>query len=178
MRRKFWAAVALQVVILLAMVAMHQYTLLTGESVLLKTAPLDPWDPLRGAYVDLRYDISQLERSLPMEGWPYEQGQRVWVTLRERKPYWAAVAVSNQRPETAVGEVALRGRVRWVESSGEGPPEWLMLDYGIEQFYVPEGQGEELQGKMVELSIDARVDRTGRAGIHTVYLEGEPIEWR
>lgn len=178
MKGRFWAAVALQVAILLGMVAMHSYTLLTGQPVLLKTAPIDPWDPLRGEYVSLHYEISAVESSLPMEGGPYQSEQRVWVTLRQGNPYWTAVAVSDRRPETGAGEVAIRGRVLWVEPPGNDRPGRINLRYGIEQFYVPEGQGRDLQGQVVQMAIDARVDRTGRAAIHTVYLEGEPIEWR
>lgn len=178
MKGRFWAAVALQVAILLAMVALHNYTLLTGEPVMLKTAPIDPWDPFRGEYVSLRYEISTLEGSLPTAGGPYESDQRVWVTLRQGDPYWTAVAVSDQRPATAAGEVAIRGRILWVEPPMSDQPGRINLRYGIEQFYVPEGQGKDLEGRVVDMAVEARVDRTGRAAIHTVYLEGEPIEWR
>lgn len=178
MRRKFWATVLLQVVILLAIAAMQGYTLLTGQAVLLKTVPVDPWDPFRGEYVDLNYEITRLPDTLPMAGGPYEPGQRVWVTLRQGEPYWSAVALSAQRPQTGANEVALRGRVRWTEGSYGGAPGFVVIRYGIEQFYVPEGQGRELQGQVVDMSVEARVDRFGRAGLKTVFLEGEPIIWR
>jgi uncharacterized membrane-anchored protein len=179
MNRRFWMAVALQVIILLAMVSMHGYTLLTGEPVMLKTAPIDPWDPFRGEYVQLNYDISQLDAALPMEGYPYRSGQQVWVTLRRGEPYWAAVAVSDRKPATGPGEVALRGRIRWIDGPEEGQQAGrIFLSYGIEQFYVPEGQGRELQGQMVEMAVQAVVDKGGRAAIRSVFLEGEPIEWR
>ncbi|MFZ5815187.1 MAG: GDYXXLXY domain-containing protein [Bacillota bacterium] len=178
MSRKFWAAVALQILILLLIIALHSFTLLTGRPVLLKTAPIDPWDPFRGEYVRLTYEISRLETTLPMTGWPYESGQRVWVTLRRGDPFWSAVAVSDRRPGTGPDEVAVRGRILWTELPGEGRPGHINLRYGIEQFYVPEGQGRELEGKVVEMTIEAMVDSTGRAALRTVYLEGKPIEWR
>lgn len=179
MTRRFWAAVSIQAIILLAMVAMHSYTLLTGQPVLLRSAPIDPWDPFRGEYVELRYDISELNAStLPMDGAPYAHGQRIWVTLRPAGRYWEAVALSDRRPESAANEVAIRGRITWIEQPGGDAPGRIHLRYGIEQFYVPEGQGEELEGRRVELEIAARVDATGRAAIERVYLDGEPIEWR
>lgn len=172
MNRRFWAAVGVQVAILLSMVALHGYTLMTGQPVALKAASLAPWDPFRGAYIDLGYEIGQLESRLPMAGAPYERGQRVWVTLRPSIWYWAAVAVSDQKPAAGENEVILRGRVEWVE------PDRIHVRYGIEQFYVPEGQRRELEGRMVEMVIQAVVDRTGRAAIRTVYLDGKPIDWR
>ncbi|MFZ5822967.1 MAG: GDYXXLXY domain-containing protein [Bacillota bacterium] len=178
MKGRFWAAVALQVAILLAMVALHSFTLLTGTPVMLKTAPIDPWDPFRGEYVRLRYEISDLSSNLPTAGWPYESGQRVWVTLQEGQPFWTAVAISDRRPATASGEVAIRGRILWVEPRENDRPGRIHLRYGIEQFYVPEGQGKELEGRQVELDVQVLVDSTGRSAIRQVFLDGKPIEWR
>lgn len=178
MRRNFGVAVLLQVVILLGIAAWQLFTLLSGTAVHLKSVPVDPWDPFRGEYVDLSYEISRLPGTLPMAGGPYEPGQRVWVTLRQGEPYWSAVAVSAERPQTAANEVALRGRVRWTEVGPEGRTGFVVIRYGIEQFYVPEGQGRELQGQVVDMAVEARVDRFGRAALKTVFLEGDPIVWR
>lgn len=178
MSRRFWAAVGVQVAILLGMIGLHGYTLLTGQPVILQGAPLDPWDPLRGEYVALHYAISELEATLPMAGWPYNAGQRVWVTLRQGDPYWTAVSVSDRQPEGAGDEVALRGRIRWIDPGEGRRPGRIAVDYGIEQVYVPEGQGRALEGQLVELDVQAAVDRNGRAVIRALYLEGEPIVWR
>lgn len=186
-RLRFWAAIAIQVAILLGMVGMHSYTLATGQPVRLQTAPVDPWDPFRGEYVYLNYAISRLGTDqMPMDGAPYRQGQRVWVTLRKGEPYWTAVKVSAAKPQTGPDEVVLRARVQWTqpydytkEGLTEGDlPGWLVLRYGIEQFYVPEGQGQALQGQMADLSVEAVVDSQGRAALRQVFLEGQPIQWR
>jgi uncharacterized membrane-anchored protein len=183
MRRKgwFWAAVALQVLVLLGMVGVHGYTLATGHPVLLKSVPIDPWDPLRGQYVTLGYDISRLQPAkIPMAGSPYERGQEIWVVLQPGNPYWTAVSVSNQRPAVTAEQVAMKGRVDWWNPGYESQPAEALIRYGIEQFYVPEGQGTSLeQGQRAgELSVEVLVDPTGRAAMHRVFLNGQEVHWR
>ncbi len=181
MTRRFWLAVSVQVIILLLMVGVHGFTLMTGDPVLLKTAPFDYWDPFRGQYIELAYEISGISvDEVTLTGWPYTEGQRVWVTLQKGQPYWTAVAISDRKPGPGPDQVALRGRISWIQPGipGESIIDRIWLRYGIEQFYVPEGQGEDLQGRPVEMEVEALVDATGRAALRAVYLDGKPIEWR
>jgi uncharacterized membrane-anchored protein len=181
-KRWFWAAVALQILILLGLIGTHLYTRFTGAPVLLRTLPVDPWDLFRGEYVALRYEISELSpEQVPMTGIPYRRGQTVWVTLRKGDPFWTAVAVSPERPATGPDEIALRGTVEWyAEAWVNGPeaqPARTFIRYGIEQFYVPEGEGARLQ-QQPHLTVEALVDRFGRAALHRVFLDGSEIRWR
>ena len=56
----FALALLLQVLIIGSLVLTHYTTTVTGRPVLLKLAPVDPRDPLRGDYLTFRYDISGL----------------------------------------------------------------------------------------------------------------------
>lgn len=175
LKRGFWVAVALQVVILVGMMGLHGYTLATGSPVVLKTVPVDPWDPFMGQYVTLRYEISSLKASqVVMTGTPYRRGQQVWVSLRKGHPYWSAVAVSARRPEAGPGEMIMRGTVEstWDERGQ------VWIRYGIEQFYVPEGEGQKLEQNQPELTVEALVDSFGRAALSRVFYKGEEIRWR
>lgn len=185
-KRWFWVAVIAQVLVLFGMIGVHQYTLATGKPVMLKTEPVAPWDPLRGEYVALRYTISHFQvGQLPMEGMPYKRGQTVWVTLQAGEPEWTAVALSDQKPTTQSDEIAIRGEVEWVnqdlvEDGLQLVPE-VNIRYGIEQFYVPEGQGQELQNLVRipgSLQVEVLVDRFGRAALHRVFRDGQEIRWR
>lgn len=208
MRRWFWLAVALQVLLLLGMIGRHAYTLQTGTPVRLKTAPVDPWDFLRGEYVRLNYEISGLRpEKIPMQGLPYQRNQLVWVTLKQADPYWVAVAVSSRRPQAGSGEVVVQARVEWYHDEPspapprdpvpptDAPPQppsetrpptqpepdsWprLRLRYGIEQFYVPQGQGIELERRQAEMVVEGMVDRFGRIALKRVYLDGKEIVWQ
>lgn len=187
MRRKHWfiLAVAIQVLVLLGMAARHAYTVRTGQPVMLETAPVDPWSLLRGQYVRLSYKISMLrEGEVTFSGAPYRDGQRIWVTLRKGDPYWKAVSVSDRRPATATGEVAVLGTVQWMSWSGEPSgesstrrPAEVSVRYGIEQFYVPEGEGRELESGRASLSVEVRVDSLGRAALSRVFRDGKEITW-
>jgi len=184
LRRKqwFWVAVAIQVIVLLGMAARHTYTLGTGQPVMLETAPVDPWSPLRGQYVSLSYKISLLrEGEVSLSGAPYRAGQRVWVTLRKGDPYWKAVSVSAMRPAPAAGELAVLGTVQWISWNPETPlkgPAEMFIRYGIEQFYVPEGQGQDIQSGRESLAVEVRVDSFGRAALSRVFRDGKEITWQ
>lgn len=180
-KRWFWLAVAMQVLLLLGVAGRHGLTLITGQPVLLKTAPIDPWDPLRGEYLTLNYDISRFaEGQVEMAGAPYQSGQTVWVVLQKGEPYWTATRLAASRPATLSGDqVALKGRVLWYyQELGPEPKLELAVRYGIERFYVPEGQGRELENRRPELSVEVKVDRFGRAGLSRVFLDGKEIVWR
>ncbi len=183
-RRRFWLAVAIQVAVLLAMIAVHGFTLATGRAVTLKTRPIDPWSLMSGRYVALSYDISGLtEGQVPMTGGPYKRGQTVWVTLQKGDPYWQAVALSDRRPAVGPDQVALRGMVSsdWQPVpfvAGEPARPWqYVIQYGIEQFYIPEGE-TAIERRGAEFTVEALVDSTGRAALHRVFLDGKQLNWR
>jgi uncharacterized membrane-anchored protein len=206
-RTKFWLAVAVQLAVLLGMVGLHGYTLATGQPVLLKTAPVDPWDLMRGQYVRLAYEITTLDAGkVTVTGSP-RQADRVWVTLRKGAAYWDAVAIGPARPALGPGEVAIRGRVMaiWTGPLATGPlamgpmatgpmamgrtvpasplakgeqSKRFVVRYGIEQFYVPEGEGQKLEGRRAALDVEVAVDSRGRAALRRVLVDGKPITWR
>jgi uncharacterized membrane-anchored protein len=177
--RWFWAAIGLQVLVLLGMVGRHGYTLATGLPVMLKTAPVDPWDPLRGEYVTLRYEISQLEEGkVTMTASSYRRGETVWVLLQPEGQYWNAIMVADRRPLTSTEQIAVRGTVEEYDPGFNGHPRQVRLRYGIEQFYVPEGEGRGIEQGRADMTVEALVDSFGRAGLHRVFLEGKEIRWR
>lgn len=176
-KRTFWLAVLLQVLVLLGMAGIHQYTLATGTPVTLQVVPLDPWDPLRGSYVRLSYSITQLGADqVSMTGQPYQRGQVVWVTLRKGSPGWTATAVSTSRPSVGVDELALKGRVDWGYEDPTGYR--ARISYGVEQFYVPEGEGPTLEQAREKMTVEVAVDRFGRAALRSVFVDGKPIHWK
>jgi len=57
----FFAAISLQVLLLTSVIAFKQYTVWTGDTVILRVQPRDPRDLFRGDYVRLSFTISQLD---------------------------------------------------------------------------------------------------------------------
>lgn len=184
-KRLFWLAVAVQILVLTGMMSIHGFTVATGQPVRLQSVPVDPWDLFRGEYVILAYDISQFEPGqFPMEGTPYKRGQTVWVKLREGGPTATAtaVAISSRRPAVGPGEVAIKGRVEWYQEAhkdywGSYPGD-LRIRYGVEQFYVPQGEGPGLERERERLIVEVKVDRFGRAALSRVFRGDEEIRWR
>jgi len=166
---KFMAAVGLQLLVLVGLIGSRQWTLMTGRPVLLETVPVDPRSLFRGDYVILRYKISTLDPEIipPDEETP-RRGQTVYVTLCPQGRYWEAAAASRRRPPVGPEEVVIKGRWRGGHR----------VQYGIEQYFVPEGQGREierLRGRRADgaaqLAVEVAVDRAGRAAIKRLIYE-------
>ncbi len=173
-------AAAAMTVALLVMVGAKQYTLESGTLVQLETRPVDPRSLFRGDYVRLRYVISLLDlNDLPGDK-NFEMGDTIYVVLKQADPYWVAVSVHRSRPDAARGEVVIKGRVayHWRETGFANRPARDQIDatYGIESYFVPEGQGRELEdpSQIGRISIVAAVDRFGNAAIKQVLVSGKP----
>ncbi len=111
MRWKFIFLVLLQVALLVGIIAYRHYWVVTGDRILLRTAPVDPRDIFRGDYVSLRYDISTLDLDgLGTKG-SFKSNEKVYVLL-ERNPegVFNAVSVSRERPS---GKRFIQGRVQY-----------------------------------------------------------------
>ncbi len=87
-RKILLATVVAQLAILLGMIALRAAPLVTGQTVLVRVAPVDPRDLFRGDYVILSYDFSQTPRE-KIEGlsnsergsWNKSEGRPVYVPL-------------------------------------------------------------------------------------------------
>ena len=171
----FGAALGLQLLLLSGVIGVKAYTLQTGTAVLLKVAPVDPWDAFRGDYVRLGYDISRLDATLLPSGERNLRSNRtVYVVLRRGNPFWQAVAVSPARPPTGPGEVALKGRVIYADAQGIG------LEYGLESFFVPEGRAPELEapGARGRLAAEVAVDRFGNSAIRRLLIGDQEVRFQ
>jgi uncharacterized membrane-anchored protein len=109
MRAKFILIVLLQVALLVGIIAYRHYWVATGEKILLKTAPVDPRDIFRGDYIDLSYDISQLDLDALGVKERFKGSERVYVIL-EKDPdgTFGARSISRDLP---AGEQFIQGRV-------------------------------------------------------------------
>ena len=144
-----------------------QFTLSSGEQVLLRTMPVDPRDLFRGDYVILRYEISSFPAGtlkLDAEDPRAWMGRRVYVPLAVEGGYGRAIGIGFERP----AGLYLSGSLR-----AAGPDDWS-VDYGIESYFVPEGAGRAIETRGGE-SLDVRVaiDRFGNAAIVAVLVDGE-----
>lgn len=125
-----------------------------GTEVLLKVEPVDPRDLLRGDYIYLSYEISRIPVSLVANippGKLSSDDQPLVVRVRKGADgYWhPEIAWLDAAPTlAATGEVDIVGRIRAGWDLRESAATTLSPDFGIERFYLPEGEGLAIQNDM------------------------------
>jgi len=167
--------VALQTAALAGMVAVKHRTLLTGTPILLKTEPVDPRSLFRGDYVVLNYAIGSLDYAALEGDNAFERHDEVYVELRQGETYWEPVSIHRDMPAHGPESVVIRGTVQysgaWI--GGENR-DGINVRYGIESYFVPEGEGREIELPRNEgkVAILVAVDGGGAAAIKAVLIDG------
>jgi uncharacterized membrane-anchored protein len=137
-----------------------------GEQIYLRTAPIDPRDPMRGDFVRLSYGLNSVAIG------DY-RGRRAVSNLSRGAPVYAVLKagpvdvydldyLSDQPP---VAGLFLRGRLNKDVSGGR-----ISVSYGIEQYFVEQGSGRAIEAKQggigeiqVPLEVAVAVGGNGRA---------------
>ena len=93
---------------------------------------------------------------------------------------YGAVSVHTERVPLEKDERLIRGRVAGGTTCGAGNRAFcdrLFIKYGIEQYFVPEGEGREIESarNQGKVSIVAAVTPSGRAAIKRLLLDGKPV---
>jgi len=173
----FALAGLIQLGLIAAMVIDRASILREGTEVTLQTRPVDPRDFLRGDYVVLSYEISSVPTGELKGKFAESRPSTVFVKLAPKDyGFYGVVSVHLDRVPVTGKEILIQGRVansRW----WSGNWDVLFVRYGLESFFVPQGEGRELeqarnQGK---LSIVAAVAPSGRAAIKRLLLDGKPV---
>jgi uncharacterized membrane-anchored protein len=152
-----------------------------GTEVLLKVEPIDPRDLLRGDYVALGYEISSLPVSL-IANLPAGQSYIVEgpVTVRLKKGddgYWRAASVWLGKASSPVpaGEADIAGHISGGWNTEPGST--IRVDYGIDRFYVPEGEGLAIQNdiRVRPFGIRVALAKDGTAQIKALVDGGKTL---
>lgn len=157
-------------ILILGFVAIKEFTLQTGEEILLKTRPVDPRDLFRGDYVILSYDISRLDlSSLESDASEFKENDKIYVALAIVDGYGTAKGVFRQKPTEGL---FLKGTVQ------EDSTDILPVEYGIESYFVPEGEGREIErARRGDLDVKVAIDKNGNVGIKNLILEGQEVRF-
>lgn len=129
--------ITLQLLILGWQIGQKEILLQSGTEIKLELAPVDPRSMLQGDYVILNYAIT---RELLKENIFAKNSERVLVVLRQEGDVYRYTGFYKYRGqwnlpyEEKEGDIVLRGNVRGYN-----------LLFGIEQYYVPEGTGREVE---------------------------------
>ena len=163
--------VVFQVVALAFMAGEREWILRSGRTVLLRTAPIDPNDPMRGDYARLDYEISHVPRHLldgelrerfstQPDGRP-QPARKVFARLHTGDDGVAElVALTDAKPGDGL---FIRGRAQNVY----GPN--VQVRYGIEALFMQQGTARQLEDMRIRdrpgvpLDIEVAVSPSGTA---------------
>ena len=183
-KRKLWRFVVplvFQGLLILGVPAQAIYTHIFGETVILQTLPVDPYDLLRGYSQTLSYEISDIGRLKNLPGWDtLNQTSRSYLTRRTKlyvilaapdaatakqkpPPAWKPIAVSSQLPrDLPRGQVVIAGKSRSFQ-----------VEYGLKTYYMPENQRHQINREIGQIRrnprerqafvVEVKVDRQGKA---------------
>lgn len=131
---------------------------LTGHTIVLALRPVDPFDPFRGQYIILNYEISTI---------PFVNGAKeddaIYVALREdENKIWRYESTSLKKPQQGT---FVRGIIKSIYG------DTMRVEYGIEQFFF-ERHAEFPQR---DLTVEVKVSSSGQARISQLLHEGKPI---
>jgi uncharacterized membrane-anchored protein len=169
------AVVTVQLAVLAYMAGEREWVLRTGQSVLLRTAPIDPRDPMRGDYVRLSYEAATVPKKLCRDTvltWFADKNFNYDRSLRDRRVYAAikldrdgvaeVLSLSDRLPNEGL---YLRARVQSVSRNT------IQIRFGVEALFMQQGEArkfEDLQRgekQGVPLNMEVAVNSRGLATI-------------
>lgn len=184
---RFWVPLLFQTALILGVPAQSVYTQLTGKTVILQTVPVDPYELLRGYSQTLRYDISIQDNLRKLPGWNelpknpangkeltfIKPSTQLYVILQAPKvpassdfsklpQTWKPIALSRNLPsQLPPNQVALKGLA-----------EHGFIQYGLETYYIPEDQREQINADLRA----ARPDNVNRSPQLQILQPTEPSQ--
>ncbi len=166
-------ALALQLGLLGWMIADRALILKNGREIELAVVPVDPRDIFRGDFVTLSYEISQLYSSQLAGDDFFRDGDTIYVGLEEGPDGLRPASMSHDEPADGL---FLRGTVTDADKQeGCETACWhYRVQYNIEQYFVAEGQGKELEAarNARKVSVVVAVTPHGRSALKRLLLDG------
>jgi uncharacterized membrane-anchored protein len=176
---RLWVPLLLQIGLIAAVPATAVYTFITGKTVVLQTAPVDPYDFLRGYYQVLSYDISDRTNLEELPGWKDLPGEKIPCPPGEACPQ----NIYNVKPKTSFYVILEAPKARpKVVTNPDRPQAWkpvrlslenpgnlpanqiaikgkyngFLMEYGLETYYMPENEREKVNQEISEAQSSQR----------------------
>ncbi len=171
------AIVALaQTGVLAGMVIDRTRLLKSGREITLPIVPVDPRDIFKGEYVRLGYEAGNVPVRL-LEGPPPRRNGAFYVVLEKKDGgAWQPVKMSRAKPsETSPDRIVLKARSIWGWPASGSPNATMRVRYGIESYFVPQGEGPRLEklARDKKLAALVAVDSGGNAAIKGILIDGQ-----
>ncbi len=181
---RFLVPLFFQITIVVGIAISPLWTVLTGNTVILRTIPIDPYDFLRGYSQVLDYEFSWLEnlRKLPGGEILTYAGKSSFYLILQAPPNpnsippqpWQPIRVVDRLPDRLPpDQVAIKGKVQ----------PWARATYGIEEIYIPEDQRDQINedvneaNRKEEGAVEVKVDRSGQAIVQALWLGSRRLKF-
>ncbi len=165
-----------QLLVLCGMIVQREYLLSTGREILLDCAPRDPRSLMSGDYVILRYKINTVSKSLNIDSQDFEKEDQVYVALQRKdgEKYHHAVAMSKEFSKLDQSLPIIQGKVKYDWANN------YTIEYGIEQYFVPEGQGRWIETEPPEnVSVVVNVSyQDGKSALKQLLIKDQPVQYK
>ncbi|MDX2202554.1 MAG: GDYXXLXY domain-containing protein [Hyphomicrobiaceae bacterium] len=167
----------LQTAVLLYMVIDRSVLLKTGREIVLPVRPVDPRDLFRGQYVRLGFDVASVPLKL-VEG-PRPTGNKpFYVTIEQQEGGdWTPVRITAAPPgEAGPKQIVLKARPYYRFPPATASPNGMVqARYGIESYFVTEGEGPRLEAlaRDKKVAVLVAVDGRGNAALKGILIDGK-----
>ncbi len=152
----FWLILAL------FFVAINEKIFMTGDEIRLKVRPVDPRDLLRGQYVVLNYDISNVDVKNNTD---FKRKDRVYVTLQKEGEIYIFKEISTYKPTKSPYIKGQVDYIRW-NYGKDNDSKTLNIKYGIENLFTKEKEAREIEKRLAKGGIAViKLDKQGRAKV-------------
>ena len=162
---KFFLAMVLQTAVIFVIIIFKLSILTGGTEIMLRIAPVDPRDLLRGDYVTFRYDISSIGSHYAKRQ-EIKNGDVVYIVLGKSGKYWGLQRVEKDKPTG--NDLFIKGIVRQSTSLQ------FNVVYGIEEYFIPEGKGQNFRFQNKEAAARVFVDENGNSLIKQIFIDDKP----
>jgi uncharacterized membrane-anchored protein len=156
------------------MLAARASQLANGVEVRLPVVPVDPRDLLRGDYVILSYPMSRLNEAELGGDSDFDYSTPIYTEVAPDGETWKPVAIWKAPPE---GKTSIRGEITFYETPAgcEKDCKIYTAEYNLEKFFVPAGEGLELEKLRNDQRIqaDVAVSDNGRAALKRLRVDGQ-----
>ncbi len=126
-----------------------------GETYYFELAPVDPVDPLRGKYLDLRFKENNWKK---ISGFEWKPGEPIWLILdKDRQGVTHIKNITKKRPKDTPH--FLKAKVLFVY---DRPQPSLEIKYPFDKFYLNEFKAKKAEENYRKLT---------REGIHKAYAK-------
>lgn len=153
----FWLILAL------FFIGINEKVFIIGEEIRLKVQPVDPRDFLRGQYVSLNYDISNIDVKKSEN---FVTGQTVFTVLQKNGETYTLKRISTNKPAETPFIKGQINHIKWNSGDNKKDYNTLNIRYGIENVFVKEKEAKNIEKRLAKGGIAIiKLDRNGVAKV-------------